>query len=519
MTTKPERGTDYGVRPEHCEAIEEINCREDCSSNLTLTEGEDCPCCFFCTIPPLQDRCLLAPALCSGGYADPSEGYCIYRETTWVVIGVVEEEHLIGTTLTYFTLSEMTSTSIDCYTWNLGGDPPQETSQESVQPGEGPLLFVRSRYPEGLAGAMPLSGVARDDTYGIASLSFWIDGVPAAVSGLQMGLYDPHTCTERPATGCDANSRFEAMLDVSGLADGTHTLQVLAVNNRVVDPIPTYYEIPIEVRNAGSCSGDGTGPTVSLNQPAAGASIQGTVGVTCSASDSSGVEQVELYAAGAWKQSDPTAPYSFSLDTTGYPDGPLELRCRAEDACGNASFSAPVAVTVANGAPTTVTFSPTDDTFAHQDQPTSVFGAYNFLRLRTFDGGHGRHGYLKFQLSGITGAVTSAKLRFRTQDMVLPEALSLYKLATTGWSEQTLTWNNAPLDVVQSTTLPGPFAAETWHELYITPLVTGDGTLSLGLATTANQGKLDLWTKESLYPPRLDVTFVPSAIPVDPSGQ
>ena len=103
--------------------------------------------------------------------------------------------------------------------------------------------------------------------------------------------------------------------------------------------------------------------------------------------------------------------------------------------------------------------------------------------------------------------------------MVLPEALSVYKLATTGWSEQTLTWNNAPLDVIQSTTLPGPFAAETWHELDITPLVTGDGTLSLGLATTANQGKLDLWTKESLYPAQLEVTFVPSATPAVPGAR
>jgi hypothetical protein len=343
--------------------------------------------------------------------------------------------------------------------------------------------------------------------------------VPASVSGLQTELYDPHTCTERPATGCDANSRFEAMLDVSALADGTHTLQVLAVNGRGVDPIPTYYEIPIEVRNAGTCAGDTSGPTVSLTQPTAGASVQGTTSVACTASDPSGVEQVELYAAGAWKQSDPTAPYSFSLGTTGYPDGPLELRCRAEDTCGNVRFSAPVAVTVANGAPVTVSFTPTDDTFAHQDQPTSVFGTYNFLRLRTIDGGHGRHGYLKFQLSGVLGAVTSAKLRFRTQDAVFPEPIGVYRLATTSWSEQTLTWNNAPLDVIQSTTLPGPFAAETWHELDITPLVAGDGVLSLGLATGANQGQLDLWTKESPYSPVLEVTFVPSATPAIPGAQ
>ncbi|MDY7095688.1 MAG: Ig-like domain-containing protein, partial [Acidobacteriota bacterium] len=233
----------------------------------------------------------MSPQLCGGGYANPPTGYCYFRQTTVVLTGTVEYHYDYGTFIHSGDIFSFTISTIDCYVYSLTGDPPEEGSGEgdswSELPGDGPIVFVRSRYPDGASGSMLVTGVARDDEYGVSNVSFWVDGQVAAVEELRTGLYDPYTCNERPAVGCDANSRFEATVDVSALADGPHTLQVLATNGRVVDPIPTYYEIPFEVRNAGTCAADTTAPTVSLTAPAEGATVQGAVAVSCSASDAS----------------------------------------------------------------------------------------------------------------------------------------------------------------------------------------------------------------------------------------
>lgn len=507
-----EPGGAYSISADHCDEIEKFNCDKACPPT-PLTD--DCPCCFFCRIPPLEDRCFLAPMLCGqGGYYEPPGGtYCIHTITTRTFEGTIEITYPNGTVVHTGVLDRQTFSDISCHTYGNDAGPG---SGESALEGDGPMVFVRSRYADGASGHVPLTGLARDDAHGISEIHFWVDGQRASVQGLRLGLYDPYTCSENPAPSCDSRSRFEATLDVSGLADGQHTLQVLAINGRDIDPIPTFYELQFEVRNVGSCAGDTTPPAVSLTSPSDGETVQGTISVACSASDASEIAAVDLYAGGAWQQNDVSAPYVYTLDTEAFADGQLELGCRAEDICGNARFSPSVHVTVANGDEVTATFAPIDDTFAHQDNPDTVYGGYNFMRLRTIDGGHGRHGYMKFQVSGVVGPIVAARLRMRTQDTTIPEAIAVYKLGTLSWQEETLTWNNAPLDVLQMVAAPPPFEAETWHELDVTPLITGNGTYSFGLATGSNHGKLDLWTKESIYTPELEVVFVPSAAPPAP---
>ncbi|MCB1056523.1 MAG: DNRLRE domain-containing protein [Acidobacteria bacterium] len=451
----------------------------------------------------------------TGGYYDaPGGSYCEYTVHTVVFYGTIEQTYPFGTTLYVGNLFSFTTSSIDCYVFEVTGGDPQEGATESALAGDGPIVFVRSRYPEGASGQVPLSGVARDDVYGISALNFWVDNQLASVSNVQTGLFDPYLCGEVPDPGCNPNSRFEATLDVSGLPDGMHTLQVFATNGRSVDPIPTYYELEFEVANgAGGCT-DTTPPAVNFSAPAQGALLEGTATVSFTASDSSGIESVGLYVDGTWVEDDTEAPYTFQLDTTQYPDGPLELKGKAEDGCGNVKFSNPRNVTVANGPEVSLTFAPTDDTFSHQDNPDSVYGAYNFFRLRTVDGGHGRHGYLRFAVSGVVGPVVSAKLRLRTQETAFTtHSVGVYKLIETPWTEETLTWNNAPLNWVQWVETAPPLAADSWHELDLSALVTGNGVYSFGMATGANQGGLDFWSKESIYPPELVVISVPSAAP------
>lgn len=61
--------------------------------------------------------------------------------------------------------------------------------------------------------------------------------------------------------------------------------------------------------------------------------------------------------------------------------------------------------------------------------------------------GRGRRGFLRFDTSSVTGAITSAKLRVhsRLTDAALPPTtMIVQKVTDTAWNEMTLTWNNQP---------------------------------------------------------------------------
>ncbi len=89
-------------------------------------------------------------------------------------------------------------------------------------------------------------------------------------------------------------------------------------------------------------------PTTTITSPAAGATVSGTVQVTATASDDTGVTSVTLLVDGTAAGTDTTAPYAIGLDTTALSDGTHVLRMQARDAAGNVGSSPDVAVTVDN---------------------------------------------------------------------------------------------------------------------------------------------------------------------------
>jgi chitinase len=81
-------------------------------------------------------------------------------------------------------------------------------------------------------------------------------------------------------------------------------------------------------------------PTVSLSYPANNASISGTVSVTASASDNSGVvKRVEFYVNGALQATDTSTPYVFSWNTSSLTTGSYMLTVKAYDAAENVGRS------------------------------------------------------------------------------------------------------------------------------------------------------------------------------------
>ena len=80
---------------------------------------------------------------------------------------------------------------------------------------------------------------------------------------------------------------------------------------------------------------DTIAPVVSITSPANGATVSESVNFSASASDNVGVTRVEFYVDGAFRVSDSSSPYSYSLDTTALPNATHTLLARAFDAAGN----------------------------------------------------------------------------------------------------------------------------------------------------------------------------------------
>lgn len=93
---------------------------------------------------------------------------------------------------------------------------------------------------------------------------------------------------------------------------------------------------------------DTTAPAAAIAAPLGSSSVSGLVTVDVNATDNVGVARVELKANGTTVAVDSAAPFSFSWNSAGSPNGMVNLVAVAYDAAGNAGNSATVAVNVAN---------------------------------------------------------------------------------------------------------------------------------------------------------------------------
>ncbi|WP_169787002.1 Ig-like domain-containing protein [Hyalangium minutum] len=97
-----------------------------------------------------------------------------------------------------------------------------------------------------------------------------------------------------------------------------------------------------------TANNDFTPPTVTLTAPTEGATLSGTVLLTATASDTSGISQVEFFLGPILVGTDSTAPYSFSYNTRGRLNGAWSLTAKAYDTLNNVGTSAAVNVTLDN---------------------------------------------------------------------------------------------------------------------------------------------------------------------------
>lgn len=103
----------------------------------------------------------------------------------------------------------------------------------------------------------------------------------------------------------------------------------------------------VGLAGGGGGMADTTPPTVSITNPAAGATLTGTLTVQASASDNVGVASVAFYVDGTLASTDTASPYTFSWNSSSVANGTHTIAAVAVDAAGNAG-SASVSVGVSN---------------------------------------------------------------------------------------------------------------------------------------------------------------------------
>lgn len=199
-----------------------------------------------------------------------------------------------------------------------GGKPPKpDTTAPSV-------AITAPSAGATLTGDFSVTGAATDNR-AVAKVEVSVDG----------GAYSPGSSTS-------AWSSWSFQVATNTHADGPHLLTARASdasgNSSVATVSVTFANAPSPPPPPPPPPPDITPPGVAITLPVAGATVSGTVTVSGTASDDAAVARVEVSVdSGPYSPALGTDTWTYSLDTTGYPDGGHTIAARATDTSGNAS--------------------------------------------------------------------------------------------------------------------------------------------------------------------------------------
>ncbi|MCI0550505.1 MAG: DNRLRE domain-containing protein [Anaerolineae bacterium] len=138
---------------------------------------------------------------------------------------------------------------------------------------------------------------------------------------------------------------------------------------------------------------------------------------------------------------------------------------------------------------TTITLYPTDDAYVKSSDDEDNFGSASTLRLKQSSPIY--NSYLKFLVSGLSGAVLSAKLRLRVTDEgdsggSIFLVSNTYRTSSTPWTEEDLTYENAPSLSGNALSTVGEVSDGQWVEFDVTAALSSNGTFSFGLKNASS---------------------------------
>lgn len=151
----------------------------------------------------------------------------------------------------------------------------------------------------------------------------------------------------------------------------------------------------------------------------------------------------------------------------------------------------------------TYSFTARADARVNESTPASNYGA---SYLETHNGGVGKRGetYLKFDVTGVSGTVTGAKVRLYATGSTV-DGPAIWRSPNT-WSEGGITWGNKPQRLDGIADDKGSISANGWVEFDVSSLVNGNGTYSFNLAQSSADGVSFYQREYSTNRPQLVLT-------------
>ena len=157
--------------------------------------------------------------------------------------------------------------------------------------------------------------------------------------------------------------------------------------------------------------------------------------------------------------------------------------------------------------PSTLTLNPIHDSYVWESSSNSNFGTGTELRARTSSGGVRQHTYLKFNVTGLAGAASSAKIRLfvmenGNQGGSMHSVSNNLQGSATAWTESNITFSNAPAIGGSALSSIGPITGGTTVEFDVTPAITGNGIFSFAIQSTSSDAA-KYHSKENTNDPEL----------------
>ncbi len=143
-----------------------------------------------------------------------------------------------------------------------------------------------------------------------------------------------------------------------------------------------------------------------------------------------------------------------------------------------------------------LTFAPVADAYVNSSSPTANYGTSAGLRT---DESPDVRSFLRFDVEGVGGKVTAAKLRVYANSS---QSLGYQVNGAVGsWTETGITYNNMPA-LGGSYGASGPARGGSWNEIDVTSAIAGNGTVDFALTSTSPTA-LSLSSREGAEPPQL----------------
>ena len=188
-----------------------------------------------------------------------------------------------------------------------------------------------------------------------------------------------------------------------------------------------------------------------------------------------------------------STPTSTRTPTATQSSGPTPTRTPTTAQLASATFTrTPTAGNpTATSAGGTFTFTSIADSYVESANPSTNYGSATQIRV---DGSPDVRSYLRFNVQGLSGSVTSATLRVYANSS-LSTGYDARGVSDSTWTESGITYNNAPPvgSVIGSS---GSISSGSWTSVNVTTYITGNGTYNLGL-TTSSSTALSLASRES----------------------